>query len=114
MISGDAAEREEREDERESDKPNGAQPAPDKIEKAPSGAISPKLARRRVPPKISVCPLNKSTSTSSRKAMHCIIIIPIEIYKCPAQTRKKRQLHMMKAKNARTANFFNNSSVGQW
>ena len=41
MISGDAAEREEREDERERDKPEGTQPAPDKIEKAPSGAISP-------------------------------------------------------------------------
>ena len=41
MISGDAAEREEREDERESDKTDGTRPAPDKIEEAPSGALSP-------------------------------------------------------------------------
>ncbi len=40
MISGDAAEREDREDKAERDKPNGTQPAPDKIEKAPSGALS--------------------------------------------------------------------------
>ena len=44
MISGDAAEREEREDERERDKTDGTQPAPDKIEEAPSGALSPELA----------------------------------------------------------------------
>ncbi len=40
MISGDAAEREEREDETERVKPNGTQPAPDKIEEAPLGALS--------------------------------------------------------------------------
>jgi hypothetical protein len=41
MISGDAVEREDREDEAERDKPNGAQPASDKREQAPSGALSP-------------------------------------------------------------------------
>ncbi len=40
MISGDAAEREDREDEAERDKPNGTQPTPDKREQAPSGALS--------------------------------------------------------------------------
>jgi hypothetical protein len=40
MISGSAAEREDREDEAERDKPNGTQPAPDKREQAPSGAFS--------------------------------------------------------------------------
>ena len=45
MISGGAAERGEREDEAESDKPNGTQPAPDKREQAPSGALSPELER---------------------------------------------------------------------
>jgi hypothetical protein len=41
MISGGAAEREDREDEAESDKPEGTQPAPDKIERALSSALSP-------------------------------------------------------------------------
>jgi hypothetical protein len=41
MISGDAAERKGREDEAERDKPNGTQPAPEKREQAPSGALSP-------------------------------------------------------------------------
>ena len=41
MISGGAAERREREVEAESDKPEGTQPAPDKKEQAPSGALSP-------------------------------------------------------------------------
>jgi hypothetical protein len=45
MISGDAAEREDRGDETERDKPNGTQPAPDKIEEALSGALSPEHAR---------------------------------------------------------------------
>ncbi len=40
MISGDAADREDREDEAERDKPIGTQPAPDKREQAPSGALS--------------------------------------------------------------------------
>ena len=44
MISGGAAEREDREDEAERDKPNGTQPAPDKREEAPSGALSHKHA----------------------------------------------------------------------
>jgi hypothetical protein len=44
MISGDAAEREDGEDERDRDKPNGTQIAPDKIEEAPSGALSQELA----------------------------------------------------------------------
>ncbi len=45
MISGSAEEREDREVEAESDKPNGTQPAPDKREQAPSGALSPELER---------------------------------------------------------------------
>ncbi len=45
MISGSAEEREDREVEAESDKPNGTQPAPDKREKAPSGALSPEFER---------------------------------------------------------------------
>ena len=48
MISGDAAERGEREDETERDKPNGTQPAPDKIEEAPSGALSPEHASDKI------------------------------------------------------------------
>ncbi len=44
MISGGAAEREGREDEAESDKPEGTQPAPDKIERAFSSALSPEHA----------------------------------------------------------------------
>ena len=44
MISGDAAERGEREDGTERDKSNGTQPAPDKIEEAPSGALAPEHA----------------------------------------------------------------------
>jgi hypothetical protein len=40
MISGDAVEREDREDEAERDKPNRTLPAPDKREQAPSGALS--------------------------------------------------------------------------
>ena len=40
MISGSAEEREDRKDAAERDKPNGTQPAPDKIEQAPSGALS--------------------------------------------------------------------------
>jgi hypothetical protein len=44
MISGGAAERGDREDEAERDKRNGTQPAPDKMKKAPSGALSPELA----------------------------------------------------------------------
>ncbi len=77
MISGGAAERQDRGDEAESDKPEGIQPAPDKIERAPSGAlltvhVSDKgreapvsLNETRSPPKIRVCPLNQSTSTAS-------------------------------------------------
>jgi hypothetical protein len=45
MISGSAEEKEDREDEAERDKPNGTQPAPDKREQAPSGALSPELER---------------------------------------------------------------------
>ncbi len=41
MISGGAAEREDREDEAESDKPNRTQPALDMIERALSSALSP-------------------------------------------------------------------------
>ena len=44
MISGGAAEREDREDEAERDKPDGTQPAPDNRERAPSGALSPEHA----------------------------------------------------------------------
>ena len=44
MISGGAAERKDREDEAESDKPNGTQPAPDNIERALSSALSPEHA----------------------------------------------------------------------
>ncbi len=40
MISGDAAEREDREDEAEKDNPKGTQLAPDKREQAPSGVLS--------------------------------------------------------------------------
>jgi hypothetical protein len=40
MISGDATEREDKEDEAERDKPNGTLSAPDKREQAPSGALS--------------------------------------------------------------------------
>ena len=44
MISGGAAEREDREDEAESDKPEGTQPAQDKTERALSSALSPEHA----------------------------------------------------------------------
>ena len=45
MISGSAEEREDREVERERDKHKGTQPASDKLERAPSGALSPEIER---------------------------------------------------------------------
>ncbi len=47
MIRGDAAEREDIKDEAERDKPNGTQPAPDKREQAPSGALSQEHASNK-------------------------------------------------------------------
>ena len=45
MISGSAEEREDRGVEAERDKPDGTEPAPDKREQAPSGALSPEFER---------------------------------------------------------------------
>ncbi len=67
MISGGAAEREDRDDEAERDKPNGTQPAPDKIERALSSALSPELAsdKRKEAP----VPLKEARSPSEDKGV---------------------------------------------
>ena len=61
MISGGAAERGEREDEAESDKPNGTQPAPDNREHAPDkkeGALSSALSQEQARDKRKGAPVH--------------------------------------------------------
>ena len=67
MISGSAAEREDRGVEAESDKPNGIQPAPDKREQAPSGALSPELECDKG--EDTPMPLNETRSPSNNKGV---------------------------------------------
>ena len=61
MISGGAAGKGEREDEAESDKPNGTQPAPDNREHAPDkkeGALSSALSQEQARDKRKGAPVH--------------------------------------------------------
>jgi hypothetical protein len=74
MISGGAAGRGEREDEAESDKPNGTQHAPDNIEHAPDkieGALSSALSPEHASDKGDEAPesLNEARSSSKDKGV---------------------------------------------
>jgi hypothetical protein len=67
MISGGAAEREDREDEAESDKSEGTQAAPDKIEGALSSALSPEHASNKG--EEAPVPLKETRSPSKDKGV---------------------------------------------
>ena len=67
MISDSAEEREDREVEAERDKPNGTQPAPDKREQAPSGALSPEIERDKG--EDSPLSLNETRNSSNDKGV---------------------------------------------